>query len=116
MLAAPSNGASETTGTTVEATKFGVAHYRQEDVLIRVDLINDLEIALRKISDGYVLSLVQCLRANGFDHAKEHSPSGPQPRRVVPRRVMEPRWPLLAFSMNLCPWFRWVEGLVSSDA
>lgn len=70
MPAAPSNGASITTCTAVRVKKFDVARYRHEDVLLGVNQIDDLEIALRKISNARVLSRVQFNSLYVFNHAR----------------------------------------------
>lgn len=69
--AAPIEGAPETTSTAVRLTKNNVAHYRQENVFLKVNQISDPEIALRDKSDAQVLSLMQSIHGYGFDHARE---------------------------------------------
>lgn len=63
MTTAPSNNASESTGTTVRVTKFNAVYYRHVDLLLRVKKNCYPEIHLGYISDGYVLSFVQFCRA-----------------------------------------------------
>lgn len=48
---APGDSASETTGTSVRATNFDIAHYRHEEKLLRVHQANNPESTLYDISD-----------------------------------------------------------------
>lgn len=70
MPTAPSDDAIGTTGTAVGVTKLDVTHYRHLNVLFKVNRINNSEIALRKISDAHVLSLVLSFRAHGSDNTR----------------------------------------------
>lgn len=66
----PSDGAPRTTGTAVRVNKFVVARYRHENLLVRVNQINNPEIPLCDINDGRVLSLVQSIHAYLFHLAR----------------------------------------------
>lgn len=46
MVTAPSISTSETKGRAVRVTNFDVARYRHEDLLLRVNQIDDSEISL----------------------------------------------------------------------
>lgn len=65
-----SDSGSETTDTAVLVTKFAVTLFRHEVVLFRADQISDSRIALRKISNAHVLSLIQPFPACAYDHAR----------------------------------------------
>lgn len=60
---APSDGASETTGTVMRETKFDTANYPYKDLLLRAHQINDPEIPLCDISNVHVYPFVQSFRA-----------------------------------------------------
>lgn len=57
-----SDGASETTGTAAWIRKFVVAHYRHQDLPLRVNQTNDPEILLRNIINGQMFFFTQPLR------------------------------------------------------
>lgn len=52
----------------MQVIKFDLAHYFQEDVLLRVNKINDTEIALLFIRNVSILSLVESFHAYEFEH------------------------------------------------
>lgn len=70
MATSHNDGASKTIGKAVPLATFDVAHHRHKDLLLRVIQINGIEISLRDVSNGHVLSLVQSSGAYGFDHAR----------------------------------------------
>lgn len=71
MMTTSNDGAIKTTDTVVGLTKLGVAHYRYEKLLLRVNQICVLETFLNHVRDAYVISLAQSFRAYGSDHARE---------------------------------------------
>lgn len=71
MVADSSDGASETTGTTVGVMKFGVAHFCYEDLFLRVHQIKDQEILQPGISNAQVLLVVQFFRLYRSEHARK---------------------------------------------
>lgn len=52
MAAAPNIGTSKTAGTAVGVTKVDVAYYHQDNLLLKVDWINDLEILQLNLCDA----------------------------------------------------------------
>lgn len=52
-------------------TEFDVTHYRHEHLLHKVNMITDLKITLRDITDTHVGSHVQSFRAYEFNHTRE---------------------------------------------
>lgn len=80
MPTGSSDGASETTGTALQVTKIDVAQYHHENVLPKVNQINEPDIALHDISDAHILSFVQFFLAYGSDHTGKQFLSRPPPR------------------------------------
>lgn len=71
MAAAPIDGSTESKSTAARETKFYVARYCLEDLLLKVDLNNAPEIPLRNISDFHVLFFGKSFLVNGFYHTIE---------------------------------------------
>lgn len=70
MTTAPSVSTSGVFCRAVRVTKFDFAHYRQKDVLLRINQINELEVPLHDISDAHLPSLVQSLCVYWFEHTR----------------------------------------------
>lgn len=58
VVTAPSDGSSKTRDTAALVTKDDVAQYRNEDLFLRVNPINNLEISLRAINNSHVVSFI----------------------------------------------------------
>lgn len=70
LATAPDDGTSETTCTALWVKKFDVADYRHEDLLLKIDQIDDLEIPLPDMSDPHLFSLAQSFPLYRFNHAR----------------------------------------------
>lgn len=60
MAKVPNDSAFDNTNMAERVSKFDVAHYHQEDPLLRVNQIDDLEILLQNKIDAYVVSIEKC--------------------------------------------------------
>lgn len=67
---APSDVASDTTGTAVHVTEFDFAHNRHEYLLLKGIQANNPEHALRNISNSHVRLLAQSFLENRFAHER----------------------------------------------
>lgn len=101
VATAHSDGVSKTTDRAVRINKLHVFHYRCDDVLLRVNQINDLVIALRYIGVTRVLPLVQAFETMGSIMQEKRSLPYPQRRRHVQRRSKLLRRVPLSFAMKL---------------
>lgn len=68
MATSPTQGALETTGTTVWVIKFDVVYYCSDDLLARVNQISDPAILCHNISSANILFFLQSLRPYGLDY------------------------------------------------
>lgn len=72
VVAENDDGISETAVMTARIILFAVAHYRQENLVLCINLMNESELPLHDFSDAHVRSVVKSFRVNGFDKEIEN--------------------------------------------